>query len=154
MYNMSVKFFDRDWLVNQPEGARRSAGNLIVMLVIQLIVVITTLTTPPDHGSYYKVHGGLFVASILLILAFLAVKGTLTMMLRHTWRTFVRPGKVALPEVVDALRVVTFVVALTSLTFIVDLSFFKHGFRIGGATAVSLYLVFKALRERWRAVRP
>ncbi|HEX3159245.1 MAG TPA: hypothetical protein VHQ45_12055, partial [Gemmatimonadaceae bacterium] len=76
--------------------------------------------------------------------------------LRHTWQTALRPGQATLPEVADALAVTSLLVALASLAslaFVVDLAFFRRGFTIGGSITVSLILLGKAFRERWRATR-
>lgn len=148
-----LRFFDRKWWADQPEDARTSATNLGIMLIGQFAIVITALITSPDHPSYHKVHGGLFIVSTVAVLIFFALKGALRTMLRHTWSTFARPHQATLPQVVDAMRILMLTVALVSLTFIVDLSFFRHGFRIGGAAAVSLFLVGKAIVEMWRATR-
>lgn len=148
---MGWRFFDRKWLADQPESARRSAANLGMMLLSQFAIVIAAIITAPDHPSYHKVHGGLFIVSALAVLIFFVLKGALRTMLCHTWSTFARPHQATLPQVVDAMRVLMFTVALVSLTFIVDLAFFENGFRIGGAAAVSLFLVGKAILEKWRA---
>lgn len=93
----------------------------------------------------------LFIVSILVVLMFFTVKEKLTTMLGHTWRTAVRPGQATLPQIVDAMTVLSLLIALASIAFIVDLSFFKHGFRVGGSIAVMLVLVAKAFVQRWKA---
>lgn len=93
----------------------------------------------------------LFIVSILVVLLFFTVREKLTTMLGHTWQTALRPGQATLLQIVDALTVLSLLIALVTLAFIVDLSFFKHGFRIGGAIAVSLVLVMKAFVQRWTA---
>lgn len=125
---------------------------MVVIVACQLLfIVVVTKLTSPERASYNRAHGMLFIFSILVVLMFLTVKGKLTTMLGHTWRTTLRPGLATLPQVVDALTVLSLLIALVSLAFIVDLSFFKHGFRMGGAIAVSLVLVVKAFVQRWTA---
>lgn len=149
---MSTRPFARRWLADQPESARRSAGNMAVIVPCQLLlIIVATALTSPGRASYNRAHGGLFIVSILVVAMFLAVKGKLTTMLGHTWRTALRPGQATLPQIVDALTVLSLLIALATLAFIVDLSFFTHGFRIGGGIAVSLLLVVKAFVQRWTA---
>lgn len=125
---------------------------MVMILAGQLLlIIVATKLTSPERASYNRAHGMLFIASIIVVLMFVAVKGKLTTMLGHTWLTALRPGQATLPQIVDALTVLSLLIALVTLTFIVDLSFFKHGFRIGGAIAVSLFLVMKAFVQRWTA---
>jgi hypothetical protein len=124
-----------------------------VIVAGQLVIVGATLTASPERASYNRAHGMLFIVSILAILVFFTIKGILATMLRHTWQTALRPGQATLPEVADALAVTSLLVALASLAFVVDLAFFRRGFTIGGSITVSLILLGKAFRERWRATR-
>ena len=125
---------------------------MVMILAGQLLlIIVATKLTSPERASYNRAHGMLFIASTIVILMFVAVKGKLTTMLDHTWRTALRPGQATLPQIVNALTVLSLLIALVSLAFIVDLSFFKHGFRIGGAIAVSLVLVMRAFVQRWTA---
>lgn len=149
---MRMKLFDRKWLADQPASARRSAGNMAVIVACQvLLTVVATTLTSPERPSYNRTHGMLFIVSILVVLMFFTVKEKLTTMLGHTWRTAVRPGQATLPQIVDAMTVLSLLIALASIAFIVDLSFFKHGFRVGGSIAVMLVLVAKAFVQRWKA---
>jgi hypothetical protein len=70
-------------------------------------------------------------------------------MLGHTWQITLRPGRATLPEIVDALRILSLLIALVTLAFVVDLAFFKHGFRIGGGIAVTIFLALKSMIQRW-----
>jgi hypothetical protein len=119
----------------------------------QIIIGIVALSTTPTESSYFKVHGGLFILSLLAILTVFIGRAQVVTMFRHSWSTLSGHKEAGLTEITDSFRVLSLVIAFVSLTFVVDLSFFKHGFRIGGVAAVSIFLFFKALIERWQAAR-
>lgn len=149
---MTVKPFYRKWFADQPASVRKRAGNLAVIVACQLLlIVVATKLTSPTRASYLRTHGMLFIMSILVVLMFLTIKGKLTEMLGHTWQTALRPKQASLQHIVDALTVLSLLIALISIAFVVDLSFFKHGFRIGGSIVVMLVLVAKAFVRRWKA---
>ena len=132
----------------QPSSDPRTIWGWI--LGSQALLILIALNSNPHQSGYYRVHGALFLISLLVLLSVFANPRALLPTARSA-RDALKPAGWRDPSHLGDLgQVLSCLFALASLALIVNWSFLRYGgLRVGGAAAVSMYLGFRAIWVRW-----
>ncbi len=135
-------------LYKKTENKEEREWFVLLLLGLLGLISLILLTFFFEHRSeeYYHANSGLFIIDIMIFLIFIAGKQKTKMIFSNLKRVYTERDKLTLLDYGDILLLLTYVTAILSFIFVLDLSFIKnYGIRISAVVSVTIAKLLKDL---------